>query len=246
VIDAIELEGLEAFLIHGTQSTYGRWHSWDVGNPAPKPYSHLNVGAYQVFRMSGNKTVESTFSWFSSSHIEKDIGITYGNGVFNNKNNRARAANNLVKNVMNNLTGDEDITLIGHSHGGNVAIQAVPKLREALDKAGYSHIKINLITISTPAENALDDPENPESYGSMINKHIHIYNTIDGIQTGGATIFGRSNYDRTYDYSGTENKEIDVSGKYNRWEWMDAHSWDAQNGEILEENIDNGNVPTIK
>jgi len=235
VIDAIELEGAEAFLIHGTQSSYARWHSWDGGNAAASPNSHLNEGAAQLFRLSGNKTVNSTFNWFSASHMEKDIGVTVGNGVFNSKSDRTNAAQNLANYVMNHRVQGEDVTLIGHSHGGNVAIQAVPLIRKALDDAGYGKTKINLITVATPAENTPGDVENPSSIGGMLNSHLHLYNTVDGVQTGGATIFGGTGFDRTYDFGGTQNVEVDVSSKYNNWEFLDAHSFDVENGELLQD-----------
>jgi RHS repeat-associated protein len=233
VVDAIELEGLEAFLIHGTQSDYSRWHSWSNGGKAPSPFSHLNEGAYHLFKMSGNMTVKSTFNWFTPGHIESDIGVTWGNGLTNTESDRSKAAANLTSYVMQNLNTNseghqEDITLIGHSHGGNVAIQAIPMLRKALDNAGYGTTKINLITVATPANNTPGAAENPAAINSLINSHTQIFNTKDGIQSIGSVIFGFTNFDRTYNNDFTNNIEVDVSLYFNWGEWMDSHSFDVK------------------
>ncbi len=236
-MDAIELEGLEAFFIHGTQSDASRWRNQSntcMGcdkNPVRNPLGgeeNLNAGARELFKMSGNKTADAGFNWFAPNSMEKDIGITKGNFLFNSKKDRSKAADNLVEYIMSHGGGSEDvITLIGHSHGGNIAIQAVPKLRKALDKAGYKNVKINLITVSTPVENKKGDSENPSTHRNLINKHYHIYNSIDGIQENGATIFGTHSFDKRYNNSKTKNVWIDVSKIYNKYEWMDAHSFDV-------------------
>ncbi len=235
VIDAIELEGLEAFLIHGTWSDSQRWYTGSGSN------RKLNLGAKQLIRMSGNATSNANFNWPDLRHqtaMEKDIGINFGNFLFNNKKDRGKAANTLVKHIMKNMTGDEDITLIGHSHGGNVAIQSVPILRKALDDAGYSNIKINLITVSTPAENSIGDVENPLTFERFIDNHINLYNTIDDVQTKGATVFGLNGFDRTYDMEKTQNIEIDVSGSFSKFSGLGAHSWDVSDDELLDKSTD--------
>jgi hypothetical protein len=73
-----------------------------------------------------------------------------------------------------------------------------------------------------------------------------LFNTTDGIIETGATIFGRNDFDVEYNNPNTQNIPIDVSKKYNSWRWMDSHSWDAENGEILKEAIDKKEVPIIK
>lgn len=75
---------------------------------------------------------------------------------------------------------------------------------------------------------------NNASIGGMLNSHLHLYNSIDGVQTGGATFFGGTGFDRTYDYGGSQNREVDVSSKYNHWDFMGAHSFDVENGELLQ------------
>jgi hypothetical protein len=139
------------------------------------------------------------------------------NGVFD----RAKAADNLVDYVIKNITPFEKlnknlpITLIGYSHGGNVAIQAAPKLYKQLGK------KINLITISTPASNFtimgqfaplfpntphprfVENPGNPINI-EAINSHYHLWCKNDRI-VGFSWILEGSH---KYYFSTTKNIEI--------------------------------------
>ena len=246
LLDAVELEGKEAFFIHGTQSDNGRW----IKNGDNK---QRNENTNQFLRMTPNKTFDATFEWGW-------FGI--GNGVFNNKNDRHTAALKLVDHIIARASGKEAITLIGHSHGGNVAIQAVPLIREALDARGWKDVKINLITIETPVDNHENSPENPKTYGKIINNHIHIYNKIDSVIKTGAIIFGNIDglewFDKTYENSITKNILIDVSNEYikdriipqtgekfKQKDGIGAHSFDYNHPEILEKNIDNGTLPKI-
>jgi hypothetical protein len=72
----------------------------------------------------------------------------------------------------------EEITLIGHSHGGNVAIQAAKLIYEQTGQ------KVNILTIATPAYNKKGDAENPETPKAYINDHIALWNAIDGVSGG--------------------------------------------------------------
>jgi pimeloyl-ACP methyl ester carboxylesterase len=116
-IQAIDLDGLEAFFIHGTSGNNSRWRNKD---------GSLNEGTQQLFRLQSSKYINTGFEWGGF--------MNYGNNSFNDVEDRTRAAKKLVKYIMKNRVEGEDITLIAHSHGGNVAIQAAPMLRAALDK----------------------------------------------------------------------------------------------------------------
>ncbi|TCJ15009.1 RHS repeat-associated core domain-containing protein, partial [Flaviaesturariibacter flavus] len=135
-IQAIDLDGLEAFFIHGTMSNNKRWRNND---------GSLKEGTKQLFRLQHSKWINTAFEWGGF--------LGYGNNPFNDIEDRRRAAKKLVKYIMANRKEGEDITLIAHSHGGNVAIQAAPMLRAALDKADAADVKINIITVATPAVN---------------------------------------------------------------------------------------------
>jgi RHS repeat-associated protein len=256
-IQAIDLDGLEAYFIHGTASDQYRWI-----NKNNQPLENTK----QLLRVAGNHRYNAQFNWGGKPLFGSNI-LKVGNGVFNNKSDRYEAAIKLVNHIMAGATGDEPITLIGHSHGGNVAIQAIPLLREALDAKGgkFKDVKINLITISTPADNHKESSENPETWGSMINSHIQIYNELDAIQRTGANIFGNidgyESFDRTYKFSKTINVKLNVDNEYKKTttvgvgsgahkttsvDGMGAHSFDNEHPEILKTNIDNGNIPRIK
>ena len=120
----VDLWGLQAFSIHGTTETRDRF---------------TNSAMEELVRIAGNSVVDRSFQW--------DAGIT------NNPASRQQAAKDLVAHIKSVrqkmldagiITSDEHISLIGYSHGGNVAIQAAKILAE-------EGVEVNLITVSTPA-----------------------------------------------------------------------------------------------
>ncbi len=249
VLDAVELEGLEAFFIHGTMSNNKRWRDQN---------GKIREVTKQLLRITPNKWFNTGFEWGSDF-------LNYGNGAFNDKSDRNKAANELVDYIMENRVDGEDITLIGHSHGGNVALQAVPLLKSALERANLNDVKINVITIATPAVNKIGDSENPATYTGILSNHIQIYNKIDAIQTIGSNAVNNklltSPYSRIYNNQSTKNVEIDVSEFYKtigiiykngqRYEYpkidgIGAHSADFEHPEVIKKNIDNGTIKPIK
>ena len=137
-IQAIDLDGLEAFFIHGTTSNSKRWTETFSAKKAVQT----------LLTITNNKTVNTGFNWKAP--------------LTNNEKTRAEAAGLLADFVMSHRVEGEEITLIGHSHGGNVAIQAAKLISE---KTGQ---KVNIITIATPAYNKKDDVENPETQKAYI------------------------------------------------------------------------------
>lgn len=249
VLDAIELEGLEAFFIHGTMSNNKRWRDEN---------GKTREATKQLLRITPNKWFNTGFEWGS------DV-LNYGNGPFNDKSDRNKAANALVDYIMANRIDDEDITLLGHSHGGNIALQAVPLLKSALERTNLNDIKINVVTIATPAVNNIGDSENPATHTGILSNHIQIYNKIDIIQKTGANAFNNklitSPYSRTYNNPSTKNVEIDVSEfykttgiiykngqryEYTKTDGIGAHSADFEHPEIIKKNIDNGTIKPIE
>jgi len=130
------------------------------------------------------------------------------NGFSNDESDRKKAAEKLADWVIGHDLSGEDITLIGHSHGGNVAIQAIDLIREELGED--SEKKINLITIATPAYNGTDDLENPEN--TSVDSHTHFYSSRDLIQTIGANIMGSKRAKKTYDNSFTKDLKVNTKG----------------------------------
>ena len=195
---AIDLDGLEAFFIHGTSSSPTRWteESMDV-----------------LMGLTNNVTPNRNFSW-------EDLSV-----MSNDEYDRQEAAERLVDFVIANRRDGEEITLIGHSHGGNVAIQAARMIK---DRTGE---KVNIITIATPTYDTWR--ENPSSgvNENAINDHIHLWNRIDGVQGGLAG-------DEIYENGKTINIEIDVSSEYGPRQWRAAHSFDVEHPELIEQQVD--------
>lgn len=255
-LQAIDLDGLEAYFVHGTTSNNRRWIN-NGDNRQPKENTK------QLLRVSGNNTYNGTFKWGGF--------LNWGNGYSNNKEDRRAAAIKLVSHIMSSANGKEDITIVGHSHGGNVAIQAVPLLRKALDDNGFKDVKINIITVSTPADNSKGSSENPETHGSLISRHIHIYNETDVVQTRLANLIDPlESFERKYENKGTENVKLDVetiytktitttttvsaghgetrdiTKSYTEIDGVGAHGVDDEHPEVLKKAIDSGKIPTIK
>jgi RHS repeat-associated protein len=155
-IQAIDLDGLEAFFIHGTN------HGPDVWD------AELLVATQEVlFNITNNVTPDNNFSWrVRSTQTKKSFwrGKTvprtdkFLNHQTNDLVDRQEAAGLLVDYVLNsrrNSDVNEEVTLIGYSHGGNVAILAAQILFDE------HNISSNIITINTPAYNSEGNPQNP-------------------------------------------------------------------------------------
>jgi RHS repeat-associated protein len=195
-IQAIDLDGLEAFFVHGTtQGSSGH------------TFSSTAKGELQ--RIAGNSASDESFRWYSP--------------LLNDMPLRNIAARRLVKHVVqtrsqmmkdNVITKDEHVSLIRYSHGGNVSIQAARILNK---KYG---IKVNLLTVSTPAYNSpfnvdsdnilFGDPEDPQG-NPGINQHIQVVHEKDKVVSiaGGTKTY--SNPDNTTNYVITQ-EEVPLSG----------------------------------
>ncbi len=128
VINAIELEGLEAYFIHGTKKTLvSDWTSM-VG-----PQNFNNDDLKSVGLLFGNKTINKGFNWDG----------------YDSDKSRHNAAKNLAKYILKTHKKGEPITLIGHSHGGNVAIEAANIL---IEKHKIPANQINIVALNTPKQ----------------------------------------------------------------------------------------------
>lgn len=214
VIEARELEGLEAFFIHGTESSPDRWTEESVNT---------------IMQLTNNATSNTCFSWEDKS------------GITNDSFDRKAAAKSLVEYICANRVEGEGITLIGHSHGGNVAIQAAKMYYEQTGE------RIDIVNIATPAYNTpkgstplMEDP-NTQLGHKAIKNFLSLFNTIDGVQGGlaGSEYFNELGGDGTY----TRNAGvIDVSKFYYWFEVFDAHSFDVQHPSTIQNAINNGSI----
>ena len=163
-IQAIDQDGLEAFIVHGTNQT-------QTG------VNFTSEAVDQFKRIGGNTVSDDKFRWNAP--------------VYNDSKMRKISAQQLINHIVETrtkmmaneeITENEPITLVGYSHGGNVSIQAAQMLN---DKFG---IKVNLITIGTPSKNSsfgtdADNPvfgnsEDPQG-NTGINSHFHIRHVND-------------------------------------------------------------------
>jgi RHS repeat-associated protein len=174
----IELEGLEGFIIHGTKQ-----------KRSDNVFSDGTLD--QFMRVGENSYIDESFSWGEYS------------GQFNTRGeHRSKAAFKLANHVIlkrqqliasGAITDPEGITLIGYSHGGNVAIQAAEEIEER------TGISVTIITVATPAYNG-ENIEDPATQNG-IKHHIHIFSEGDGVDRvaqGSAT----------YDNGKTANYEV--------------------------------------
>ena len=148
-IQAIDLDGLEAFFVHGTNSN--KYDSWLTNTP-------LVYGISSHFKHTASN----------------DINYHEWSGA-NNSAARRFAATELVNAVIKNRDESQAITLVGHSHGGNVIIDAVEMIREEFPDA-----KINIVTMNTPVR---DDYQLSENL--LVDKnlqHLNYYIDSDVVQ----------------------------------------------------------------
>lgn len=201
VIDGVELEGLEVFLIHGTNMSSAK----NMFGPIAKG---------QIERIGGNTQTDDTYSWGKRASTFNDLG------------DRLLSADELVKHVVavrkqmmtdGKIKGDEPITLFGYSHGGNVAILAADEIYK------QTGVKVQLITYATPAYNGGSN-EDPASHSS-ISKHIHFYSEgdwVDGLASGSETYDNgiTANYkipESVIPHNGGIDTHEEMGSKYSNW-----------------------------
>ncbi|WP_192350836.1 RHS repeat-associated core domain-containing protein [Algoriphagus sp. Y33] len=144
-IQAIDLDGLEAFYVHGT---------WSNPNTFPK------LTKTTVNEIFGN-TEGDRFPWSGNN---SDIA-------------RQKAARDLAKHVVKNRDPNQPLTLVGHSHGGNVAIIAANILD---DDFGLS--VDNILTINTPVREY-------QLNSNVGARHFNVFHLGDPVQANGGNDF---------------------------------------------------------
>lgn len=146
-IQAIDLDGLEAFYVHGT---------WSNPNTFPK------VTKTTVNEIFGN-TEGRRFAWSGN----------------NSDAARQKAARDLAEHIVKNRDPNQPLTLVGHSHGGNVAVVAANILK---DEYEYKLDVDNILTINTPVR----EYQLNENVGA---KHFNVFHKGDPVQANGGNDF---------------------------------------------------------
>jgi RHS repeat-associated protein len=203
-IVAIDLDGLEAFVVHGTQQGTG------IGSNGQGVDFRSNGAINELKRITNNTQYDDQFRWFSPLP------------PFQDEDTRTSAARQLLQYIVDKretmlknktITEAEPISIIGYSHGGNVAIQAAGML-------GEMGIKVNVVTVSTPAYNSLfntdsdnpvfGDKEDPQG-NSGINQHSQIIHEKDGVVTlaGGSQTYSNPGITTNYVIN---QKQVPIQG----------------------------------
>jgi hypothetical protein len=169
IIDAFELEGRELVLVHGT---FAKRKDRDKGSLIKADYKggstwkkSLGEGIGNALNWSKNQTYEYTWS-----------------GA-NKANNRKQAAQELAKSLMDpdkNPDADKKhVTLVGHSHGGNVNKET----EKILIKNGW---KVDIINIETPQRS----DHQTTNYSANNGIYMNFFYTKDIVQYEGTGDFG--------------------------------------------------------
>ena len=182
VIDGKELEGLEVFLINGTDMNTSKFM--------------FNPDAIKQFeRIGGNTLTDNGFSWGGKGNY---LNSRYGQRKTAAKDLANYVAKQRKLGIENgSIKPNEPITLVGYSHGGNVAIQAAEQIEKLTGQ------KVQIITYATPAYNdkSIEDPATNNS----ISKHINIFPDGDWVQGG---VAGEETYNNGYTVNYKLNLEL--------------------------------------
>jgi len=126
-----------------------------------------------------------------------------------------------------------NITLVGYSHGGNIAIRAINYLAMPWEVGGHADIVNTLITIGTPVRNEYQIVSSRTSVG----RHINVYNTEDSVQLMGswpAPIVRYGDGRRFTENAGVLNIQVQVPEGISG---SDAHRYMHDNPRVWEEHI---------
>ncbi|WP_375523058.1 RHS repeat domain-containing protein [Paenibacillus medicaginis] len=175
------------------------------------PLIYTDPSGHKIWLIHGTKLVKSVTdpenTW--TPEFKKYIGELYDEEVENPRwtgGNSKPARNEAAEDIINSIVKwkkqnpDEPIRLIGHSHGGNVAILVANGLHEkGIDVE-------TLVTIATPVR----EFDYYLKYG--VGQHLHVYNEQDGIQINGGSAWLLGHARRAF--TNAANIKIDFKENY--------------------------------
>ncbi len=144
--------GKQVVAVHGTWSDQFTW----------KDQKGINSVASKIF---GNKKDDYTFWWSGGNYASMRL-------------QGAKKLINHIREARKNIDPSEPITLVGHSHGGNVSIEAINMMVEMEE---FKDVNINLISINTPVRS---DHQLSEEAKERVD-HINVYDYKDPVQANG-------------------------------------------------------------
>ena len=151
-INAIDPDGKVIIPVHGTWSDIFTW-----GN-----LSGIRKATMNLFN---DNNLGDSFPWSGGNYSQM----------------RTQAAINLIDNVRDQLKDSkegEPVTLVGHSHGGNFAIEAFNMMVE-MDE--FDGVEFNLLTINTPVR---EDYQLSDNAQKRVN-HVNVFDPKDPVQSNG-------------------------------------------------------------
>ena len=160
-INAFDPDGKKGILVHGTWSSNITWEHQDDIKAATKKLFNDGELLNNDFNWSGGNTKEARTDGALKliGHIQSRI-------------------------ISGEIKDNDPITLIAHSHGGNVCIEAINMMSEMDEFKGR---QINLLTINTPVR---DDYQLSRKAQQRVN-HVNVYDPKDPVQViGGSSLLG--------------------------------------------------------
>ena len=167
VIDGIDFEGLEFFPIHGTWGNNEAWYNPEIG---------LTDAAKILIEIFESSTIAI------KGDLVNEKGKPAGWSGYNRHSAREAAARAYLDYVLENRKQGEPITIVGHSHGGNVSILLMNMI---VEDDRFDDVELNLITMNTPVR---DEYQLSDKARERVN-HYHIWNKKDLVQKNGGNDF---------------------------------------------------------
>jgi hypothetical protein len=148
----IDPDGRVIIPVHGTWADKNTW----------KDLAGINKACGKLF---GDNNMGVRFDWSGGNYAKM----------------RTWAAKSLINNVRAQLAkngNSEPVTLVGHSHGGNVSVEAINMMVEMEE---FKDVKFNLLTINTPVRKDYQLSENAQKRTT----HVNVYDPQDPVQSNG-------------------------------------------------------------
>jgi RHS repeat-associated protein len=169
----VDPDGNQAFFMHGTWSDHTTWSS-----------TALNVGN----QMANNSGIYYKKDWSggNSKSARKEAADNYYNYILKVRKDESKSTNPIV--------------LMGHSHGGNVAVLTTNKLvehyQEQMNKGEISQMpEIILVTLNTPVR-----PDYQLTKKSSVT-HYNVFNMGDNVQVSGGSAWDITRARHTFPYA---------------------------------------------
>ena len=156
-INAVDPDGKVVIPVHGTWTSSKTWEN-----------------------LKG--IVEATNNIFGDRSIGKDLFNWSSGNYAKMRTEAAKQLIDFVRNELQNKNSSEPITLVAHSHGGNVSIEAINMMVE-MDE--FKDRQINLLTINTPVRKDYQLSKNAQE---RVN-HVNVYDSKDPVQIWGGNDF---------------------------------------------------------